>query len=134
MNNLGLAYHAAGRLPEAIALHEQVWKVRVKNLIADHPDTLTTLNNLALAYQAAGKLPVALPLFEQAAAGIENRRFQHEHAGRIIPNTIAAYEAAKQLDKAVAWRRKWLAVVKEQAGADSPAYASEQAALGLNLL
>ena len=46
----------------------------------------------------------------------------------------AAYEQAKQYDKAESWRRKWLAVVKQRAGANSPAYAGELAALGLNLL
>jgi tetratricopeptide (TPR) repeat protein len=134
LNNLAVAYRAVGKLPEAIALYKQVRDANVKKLGADHPDTLTTLNNLAVAYQAAGKLDQALPLFAQAAAGIEKRRFQHQHAGAIIAYTIAAYEQAEQFDQAEAWRRKWLAVVKQQAGADSPAYTGELAALGLNLL
>ena len=60
--------------------------------------------------------------------------FLHQYAGRIVPNTFRAYEEAKQLDKAEAWRRKWAAVVKERAGAESAAYASELAPLGRNLL
>jgi hypothetical protein len=76
----------------------------------------------------------ALPLFEQAATGFAKRGFQHKYAGTIVPNTSAAYERAGQLDKAEGWRRQWLAAVKQQAGADSPAYAGELAALGLNLL
>ena len=107
---------------------------RVKELGADHPDTLTTLANLAWAYQAAGKLPEAIALYEGAATGIAKRRFQHEYSGRIISNTIAAYEQAGQLEQAEGWRRQWLAVVKEQSGDESPAYAGELAALGLNLL
>ncbi|MFN4261865.1 MAG: tetratricopeptide repeat protein, partial [Gemmataceae bacterium] len=51
-----------------------------------------------------------------------------------VPNTIRAYEAAKQFAKAEEWRRQWLPVVKQRAGADSPSYAGELAALGLNLL
>ena len=47
---------------------------------------------------------------------------------------IAAFTAANQLDKAEAWRRKWMAFVRQQDGAASPAYAHELAALGLNLL
>ena len=101
---------------------------------ADHPDTLNTLASLAAAYHLAGKPEQALPLFEQAAAGLEKRRFQHEYAGTIIPNTIAAYEKARQYDKAESWRRKWLAVVKQRAGARSPDYAGELAGLGSNLL
>jgi hypothetical protein len=62
-----------------------------------------------------------LPLFAQAAAGIEKLRFQHYAASGIIPATSAAYEQAKQFDQAEAWRRKWLAAVKIQSGAASPA-------------
>jgi hypothetical protein len=134
LNNLAGAYHTVGKLPEAIALYQQVCDALVKQLGAEHPDTLTRLNNLAEASKDAGKLPEALPLFEQAAAGIRKRRFLHQHAGVIIANTIAAYEAAKAWDKAESWRRAWMAHVKEKAGAESPAYASELAALGFNLL
>jgi tetratricopeptide (TPR) repeat protein len=134
LHNLALAYQATGNLAEAIALYEQVRDARVKKLGADHPDTLTTLTNLAGAYQAAGKLDQALPHFAQAAAGIEKRRFQHQHASLSIANTIVAYEQAKQFDQGEVWRRKWLAVVKQQAGTNSPAYADQLAALGRNLL
>jgi hypothetical protein len=76
----------------------------------------------------------ALPLFEQAAVGIEKRRIQHEYAKPIISSTIADYEEAQQFDKAESWRRKWLAVVKAEAGVASPAYAGEMAALRFLLL
>jgi cytochrome c-type biogenesis protein CcmH/NrfG len=134
LSHLAGAYQAAGKLPEAVATFEQILDAQIKNLGADHPDTLRSLNNLAAAYWAAGKLPEAIPLFEQAATGIAKRRFQHIHAGRIIFFTIAAYEQAGQLGKAEGWRRQWLAVVKQKAGTDSPAYAGGLAALGLNLL
>jgi tetratricopeptide (TPR) repeat protein len=107
---------------------------QVAKLGANHPNTLTTLNNLARAYQDAGQLPKALPLFEQAASGIEKRKFQHQHAGGIIPNTVRAYEAAQQYDQAEAWQRRWLAVVKDKAGPLSPATARELAVLGGLLL
>src|SRR5262249_13962837 len=77
---------------------------------------------------------LALPLFQQAAAGIEKRRFQHRNAARIVANLIDCHERLKQFDQAEAWRRKWLAVVKERSGADSLPYAGELASLGLNLL
>jgi serine/threonine protein kinase len=134
LNNLARAYQDASRLPEAIALFEQVRDGVVKNLGADHPNTLTTLNNLAVAYKAAGRTADAIALYEQAAAAIEKRKFQHEHARRIIPNTITAYEAAGQLDKAEGWQRKWLAHVKEKTGAESPTYAGALVSLGLLLL
>jgi serine/threonine protein kinase len=134
LNNLAAAYRAAGKVPEAIALYEQVRDAIVKKLGTDHPHTLTTLNNLASAYDDVGKLPEAMTLFEQAAAGVEKRQFQLDNADRIIHNTVATYEKAGQLDKAEVWRRKWLAVVREQTGTASAAYVGELAALGRNLL
>jgi tetratricopeptide (TPR) repeat protein len=100
----------------------------------DHPHTLQSMNNLAYGYRAAGKLDLALPLYQEAAAGMEKRRFQNEGAGAIVGNLIDCHERLKQLDQAEAWRRKWLAVVKERSGPDSLAYAGQLAALGLNLL
>jgi serine/threonine protein kinase/tetratricopeptide (TPR) repeat protein len=132
--NLASAYKAADRLPEAIRLFEQVREIQVTKLGNDHPDTLSTLNYLAWAYQAAGRLPEALPLYEQAAQGIAKRQFLDRHAGLIMANTIRAYEAAGQLEKAEAWQRQWLPVVKEKFGQNGPAYARELTGLGLLLV
>jgi tetratricopeptide (TPR) repeat protein len=134
MSSLAAGYRAAGQLDRALPLFEETLRLRKAKLGPDHPDTLTSMNNLASGYKAAGQLDRALPLLDEAAQGLEKRRFQHEHARFIIPNTIRAYEEAKQFEQAEAWRRKWLAHVKATAGADSPAYAGELAALGLNLL
>jgi tetratricopeptide (TPR) repeat protein len=133
-NNLAEAYQAAGQLGKALPLLEATLKASEAKQGADHPTTLTIRGNLALAYQAARQLDKALPLFEQAAAGIEKRRFQHVSAGRTVGETAAAYEQAGQLEKAEGWRRKWLAHVRDKAGASSAAYAGELAALGFNLL
>jgi hypothetical protein len=133
-NNLALAYQAAGKLESAIPLLERTLKARETKQGVDHPNTLLSRNNLAQAYHLVGKRELALPLFEQAAVAVEKLRFQHEHAGGIIANTIAAYEAAKQLDKAESWCRKWLAAVRPPAGESSPVYATGLAVLGHNLL
>jgi serine/threonine protein kinase len=134
MNNLAGGYPAAGKLDLALPLDEETLKLRKAKLGPDHPDTLRSMGNLAMDYQAAGKLDLALPLFQEAAAGMEKRRFQHEHAGGIVANLIRCQEQLKQYDQAETWRRKWLAVVKERSGADSLPYAGQLAALGLNLL
>jgi eukaryotic-like serine/threonine-protein kinase len=133
-NDLAWAYQGAGKLPQAIELFEHVCDAKLKKSGPDHPETLNALNNLAFAYQAAGRLPQALPLFEQAARGIEKRNYVVENPAKVIFNTVSAYEAARQFDKAEDWRRKWLAFVKEKAGDGSPAYAAELAGLGQNLL
>ncbi len=134
MNNLALGYQAAGKLDLALPLYEETLKLRKAKLGANHPDTLTSMNNLAFGYQDAEKLEQALPLFQEAVAGMEKRRFQHEHSGRIVNNLIGCYERLKQFDQAEPWRRKSLAVLKDRAGADSVPFAGELAALGLNLL
>jgi eukaryotic-like serine/threonine-protein kinase len=134
IQSLGKAYQAAGKLPQAIELFELVLDVRVKKLGAGHPFTLDALSNLAMAYQLAGRLPQALPMYEQAAIATEKLNYQNEFAGAIITSTIGAYEAARQFDKAEAWRRKWLAVVKQKDGIGSPAYAGELSSFALDLL
>jgi serine/threonine protein kinase len=134
MNNLALGYHAAGKLDLALPLYEEALKLMKAKLGPDHPVTLTSMHNLAHGYEAVGKLDLALPLFQDAAAGIEKRRFQHEYAQQIVRNLMVRHERLQHFDQAEAWRRKWLAVVKERSGADSLAYAGELATLGLNLL
>jgi serine/threonine protein kinase len=125
MGNLADAYGAAGKLDRALPLLEETLALRKAKLGPDHPDTLTGMNNLAWGYRTAGKLAQALPLFEEAAQGIERRRFQHEHAQKILASTISAYREAGQFDPAEAWQRKWLTHLKERDGAGSAAYANE---------
>ncbi len=106
----------------------------MKTLGADHPDTLASIYRLATAYQAAGKLEQALPWYQQAAQGIEKRQFVDPHSDRFIGDLIECHERLKQYDQAEAWRRKWLAVVKERSGPQSLPYADELAQLGLRML
>jgi tetratricopeptide (TPR) repeat protein len=134
MNNLAQGYQAAGKLDLALPLFEETLKVRTAKLGPGHPDTLLSMSNLASGYQDAGKLDAALPLFEEAARGMEQRKFQYQYARSILANTADCLERLKRFEPAEAWRRKWLAVVKERDGTDSPAYAAELSGLGDNLL
>jgi serine/threonine protein kinase len=134
MNNLAAGYKAAGKLGQALPLYEDTVKLTRAKLGADHPHTLVSINNLAMGYLAARKQDLALPLFQEAAAGVETMRFQHEYADRIVNNLITCHEQLKQFDQAEAWRRKWLAVVRERSGAESVAAAGVLSALGSNLL
>ncbi len=133
-NNLAVAYQAAGKLDLALPLFEETLRLRRAKLGADHPDTVASTINLAVGDRAAGKLEQALPLLEELAAGLERRHFQHEAAGRIVNGLTGCYQQLGRFDRAEEWRRKWMAVVKERAGADSLAYAEQQAALALVLL
>jgi serine/threonine protein kinase len=134
INNLAVGYDDAGKLELALPLYEETLKVRTAKFGADHPDTLMSMNNLAEGYLAAGKLELALPLLQEAAAGVEKRNFQHHHAHAIVNNVIACHEELKQFDQAEPWHRKWLAVVRKQAGTDSGMAVSWLTALGWNLL
>jgi len=134
MGNLAAAYRSVGRTAESVALLETVRDARVKKFGADHPETLHTLTGLARSYVAAGERERALSLFEQTAAGIEKRQFKHESADQIVGNLVECHEQLKQYEQAEAWRRKWLAVVKEKHGPESPAHARELEGLGSNLL
>ncbi len=117
---LSAAYFSAGELSRAFALMERARRGMIKQLGADHPLTLRTSFVLAGYYMDAGRLPQALPLLEDAAAGMERRHFQDQYAWVIVCHTAIAYEEAQQFDKAESWRRKWLAVIKKQGGADWP--------------
>lgn len=134
MHNLALAYRAGGQLTKAVYLSEQTLERQKAKLGADHPGTLVSMNNLAVAYKSDGQFVRALPLFEEAARGIEKRRFLHENARIIMPETIRAYEEVGQYGRADEWRQKWLGFLTEQGGPQSPAYAGELATWGHGLL
>lgn len=134
MNNLAVCYYSAGKFAQAFSLHKETLKQRKEVLGADHPETLLSMLNVAQSYQESNRLSEAIPLFELAASGIEKMRFQSQNARVIVVGAINAYEKSGQLEKAEAWRRKWLAVVKEKAGSNSSDYTNELTGLGANLM
>jgi tetratricopeptide (TPR) repeat protein len=102
MDNLATAYYATGKLPEAIALFQQVRDMRVKKLGADHPDTLGTLSNLAATYRAAGKLAEAIELFHQVRDA-KVKKLGPDHPSTLITlgNLAGAYRLAGKLSEAI---------------------------------
>src|SRR5262249_23589952 len=119
MTGLAIAYQTAGKLDQAQAVLEEALKYRRAKFGADHPETLMTMKCLGVVYQAAGKPASALPLLLEAATGVEKKRFQLNGADTIINSLTRCYEQLQQFDRAEAWRRKWMATVKEQSGANS---------------
>jgi serine/threonine protein kinase/tetratricopeptide (TPR) repeat protein len=134
LNNLAYTYGQLGRTQDAIQIFEQILAAEMKTLGATHPETLVTQNNLARQYQQIGKVDRALELATQAAAGTAKLRFRHRHAGNIMNSTIHMFETAGRYDEADAWRNQWLEFVKEDAGAESPAYAAGLASAGQSRL
>ena len=101
-NAIASAYHAAGRLDEAITLYEQLLTDRIRVLGEDHPNTLTTLNNLAGAYESAGRLDEAITLYEQVLTdSIRVLGKDHPNTLTTLNNLAGAYESAGRLDEAI---------------------------------
>ena len=96
------AYHAAGRLDEAITLNVQLLTDRIRVLGEDHPNTLTILNNLAGAYESAGRLDEAITLYEQVLTD-RIRVLGEDHPDTLTSrnNLAGAYESAGRLDGAI---------------------------------
>jgi tetratricopeptide (TPR) repeat protein len=63
--NLAAAYNHAGRVKDAIRLHESTLKRYESRLGPDHPHTLLSRDNLAAAYWTAGQFDRSIPMFEE---------------------------------------------------------------------
>ncbi len=81
-NNLAAAYQAAGRIAQAISLHEAAHKQYETKLGPDDPHTIAARNDLALAYVGAGRYTDALPLLES------NLKQSVSKLGADHPNTL----------------------------------------------
>jgi len=106
MNNLAQAYVAAGRTAEAIALHEEAFKLMKSKLGPDHPETLVSMNNLATQYLAAGKAAEAEPRRDSAVAVTKGGCYNHL---RCVPGgllTLAPLTAAMESSHGA--YRRWL--------------------------
>ncbi|MET9028931.1 tetratricopeptide repeat protein [Nocardia sp. NPDC004168] len=62
--NLAAAYHAAGRIDDALTNHRTTLTDRLRVLGPDHHATLASRDNLAAAYRSAGHLDTAIDLFK----------------------------------------------------------------------
>ncbi len=123
LNNLAVAFQAAGNLREAIKLHEQVLDSREKKLGAAHQDTLHTVNDLAVAYRDAGRTTEAIAMFERVLhASMITMRIG---AGSVdllatLDNLAGAYRQAGRLDEAIETHKKVRDVKVKKLGIDHP--------------
>jgi serine/threonine protein kinase/tetratricopeptide (TPR) repeat protein len=120
-NNLAVAYFAAGRMSDAIALHEETLKLRTSKLGPHHPDTLTSRNNLATAYNSAGRTADAIALHE------ETLRLMTSTLGPDHPDTLTsrnnlaeAYGNARRMAEATAMHEQTLKLSKSKLGPEHP--------------
>ena len=120
-NNLAAAYQAAGRLEQAIDLHERNLADRERVLGPDHPDTLASRNDLAGAYWSAGRLEQAIDLHERTLAETL-RVLGADHPDTLTSrnNLAVAYRSAGRLGEAIDLHEQELADCERVLGPDHP--------------
>jgi tetratricopeptide (TPR) repeat protein len=120
-DGLASTYEAAGRLDEAIGVHQHTLAERQRDLGTDHPDTLMSCGHLARAYAAAGRHTEALPMYERVVAD------RDWVLGARHPDTLAArgelagaYLAAGQPENALPVYQQTLADLERGLGPTHP--------------
>ena len=113
-------YYYAGRIPEAIALHEATLKLREAKLGPDHPDTLGSRNNLATGLQDAGRLGEAIALYEATLKLCEASWAPTTRHAPSRNNLAVAYRVAGRLDEAIALHEATLKLREAKLGPDHP--------------
>jgi tetratricopeptide (TPR) repeat protein len=118
-SSLASAYRAAGRLSDAIALHERTLADRERELGEDHQDTLASRHDLAVAYKAASRLEEAIGLHERTLADRE-RVLGKMHRDTLASRSslASAYGAAGRLNDAIALHEQTLADRERVLGAE----------------
>lgn len=134
MNNLAAVYADLGRLEEAIALQRQALDLCEKKLGRSHPTAILFMTNLADCLEKKGQHDAALPLLKEAAEGVQKLGFKHQNMGAILFAYIEGLERAGRFEEADGWWHKWLEVMKEYRGAQSPNYARQLSAYCDSLL
>jgi serine/threonine protein kinase/Tfp pilus assembly protein PilF len=134
-NSLAELYKAEGKYAQAEPLARDVLQRLTAVLGPDHPRTLTSKYNLAGLYVNQGKYDQAEPLLRDAVEGaIKKPGLAHPFTQHCIGNLLDCYERMRAPAKAEPLLRRLADLARQQAGADSPPYAGQLAALGLNLL
>jgi tetratricopeptide (TPR) repeat protein len=89
-NNLGIAYHAAGKYVEAIKAYRKALKIK---------DSSDVYNNIGLSYRNLGKNSLAIRAYEDAIKRNPNNAVAYMNLG-------TAYDVSGKLEKAIAAYQK----------------------------
>jgi tetratricopeptide (TPR) repeat protein/tRNA A-37 threonylcarbamoyl transferase component Bud32 len=134
LNNLAGLYWAMKKFDKAISLFEEALPRCEKSQGAGHFATIRVAFNLAANQTEAGHNDKALALCDEWLP--RTRALPPGHPVRTFgQNTaITVYTRAGRRDKVEPLLREQADVVKQQSGADSPAYAVALAVVGVNLV
>jgi serine/threonine protein kinase len=121
MNNLVIAYRAAGLLEKAIPLAEETLALRKATLGVDDADTISSINCLALAYRDVGRAAEALPLLEQSFQ-LHKAKLGEDHIDtlRVMNNMALAYRDASRFSEALALLEEAVKLSQMKLGPDHP--------------
>ncbi len=119
MNNLAVAYKYAGKMNQALPLHQETLALRKAKLGDDHPDTLTSMNNLAAGFRGDGKPDLAVPLHEEALR-LRKAKLGRDHPDTLISmnNLALSYHVAGKMDLALPLYEEALTLRKAKLGHD----------------
>jgi tetratricopeptide (TPR) repeat protein len=121
MNNLAIAYQAAGQLTKSVGLLEQTLEKMKAALGPDHPETLSSMNNLAATYYFGGQLDKARPLLEHTLEKLRAKLGpDHPTTLSCMNNLALAYRSARQFDRSVVLSEETLKLRQTKQGPDHP--------------
>ena len=118
---LAIGYGALGRFGEAVALYEEILRLRVRVLGSEHPDTLESGNNLALGFRDLGRYEEAFELDEETLR-IRERVLGSEHPDTLESrsNLALSYRALGRYEEAVRLDEETLGLRGRVLGSEHP--------------
>lgn len=137
-NALAVAYHKAGRLPDAMQLYEEAFDSAKRIYGRVHPETLICLNNLANGLQDTGRISEAIALFEEVVDARRRLFGDSDHQTLNALNNLAmalldaqrAKDALRPAEEALKGRREIFGTGHPLTLASLSNYASALRALG----
>jgi len=119
VERLASAYVAAGRVPEAVALYEQITADWSQAIGLDHPRTLTARVKLGRMLVRAARYEDAVSVLSDALTDAERGYGAgHPECSAIRAEIVAAYRAAGQLNEAIRLYRQLLGDRERSTGSE----------------
>jgi serine/threonine protein kinase/tetratricopeptide (TPR) repeat protein len=119
MHNLAVSYAPAGRIHEALKLHEETLQLRKAKLGPDHSDTLWSMHGLASSYTDVGRFQEALKLHEETLQ-LRKVKLGPDHPDTLwsMDGLANTYAAAGRMREALKLHEQTLQLRKAKLGPD----------------